>query len=75
MSEYIKDTINATTGEVTRSYVDPELVSRQEAEKAEKESLIEAEKAAREAARQTALDKLKEIGLTDEEIAALLGGN
>ena len=38
----------------------------------EKNRLIEAETKAKEEARQSAMDKLKKLGLTDEEIAALV---
>ncbi len=36
------------------------------------QSRIEAEQKAKEEARQSAMDKLKKLGLTDEEIAALV---
>jgi len=42
------------------------------AEQAERERLIEAETTAKELARQSAMDKLKKLGLTDEEISALV---
>jgi hypothetical protein len=42
------------------------------AEAAERERLIEAEQQAKEAARASAMDKLKKLGLTDEEIEALV---
>jgi len=38
----------------------------------EQERLIEAEQQAKEAARQSAIDKLKKLGLNEEEIAALV---
>jgi DNA-binding transcriptional regulator YhcF (GntR family) len=42
------------------------------AEEAERLRLIEAEQQAKEAARQSAIDKLKKLGLNEEEIAALV---
>jgi hypothetical protein len=42
------------------------------AEAQEAQRLIEAETTAKEAARQSAMDKLKKLGLTDEEISALV---
>lgn len=38
----------------------------------EQASLLEAEQQAKEAARQSAMDKLAKLGLTDEEISALV---
>jgi hypothetical protein len=45
---------------------------KDQAEAAEQARLIEAEQQAKEAARQSAIDKLKKLGLNDEEIAALV---
>jgi hypothetical protein len=42
------------------------------ADEAERLRLIEAEQQAKETARESAMDKLKKLGLTDEEIAALV---
>jgi hypothetical protein len=42
------------------------------AEALEREKLFEAETTAKELARQSAMDKLKKLGLTDEEISALV---
>jgi predicted DNA binding protein len=41
-------------------------------EAAEQQRLLEAEQLAKEEARKSAMDKLKKLGLTDEEIAALV---
>ena len=43
-----------------------------QAELQTEQSRIEAEQKAKEEARQSAMDKLKKLGLTDEEIAALV---
>jgi hypothetical protein len=43
-----------------------------QAEAQEQEKLFEAEQQAKEAARASAMDKLKKLGLTDEEIEALV---
>lgn len=43
-----------------------------QAEAQSEQNRIEAEQKAKEEARQSAMDKLKKLGLTDEEIAALV---
>jgi hypothetical protein len=45
---------------------------KDQAEVKESQRLIEAEQQAKEAARASAMDKLKKLGLTDEEIEALV---
>jgi len=49
-----------------------EYILQTQAEAAEQARLIEAEQQAKEAARASAMDKLKKLGLTDEEIEALV---
>jgi hypothetical protein len=49
-----------------------EYILQTQAEAQEAKRLIEAETTAKEAARQSAMDKLKKLGLTDEEISALV---
>jgi hypothetical protein len=49
-----------------------EEILQAQAEAAEQQRLIEAETTAKEAARQSAMDKLKKLGLTEEEIASLV---
>jgi predicted DNA binding protein len=45
---------------------------KDQAEALEAQKLFEAEQQAKEAARASAMDKLKKLGLTDEEIEALV---
>ncbi len=45
---------------------------KDQAEALERERLIEAEQQAKEAARASAMNKLSALGLTDEEISALI---
>jgi biopolymer transport protein ExbD len=45
---------------------------KDQAEALEQKKLFEAEQQAKEAARQSAIDKLKKLGLNEEEIAALV---
>lgn len=63
---------NATTGEVETREMNAEELAQLEKDRAEQEAQA-AEQAAKEEARLAALNKLKAIGLTDEEIAALVG--
>jgi type VI protein secretion system component Hcp len=49
-----------------------EYILQTQADAQESERLIEAEQQAKEAARASAMDKLKKLGLTDEEIEALV---
>jgi hypothetical protein len=49
-----------------------EEILQMQAEAQESQRLIEAEQQAKEAARQSAIDKLKKLGLNEEEIAALV---
>ena len=55
----------ATADEVTQ-------ILKDQAEAAERARFIEAEQKAKEAARESAMAKLKAIGLTDDEISALV---
>ena len=56
-------------------YEENELAEYLASSEAEKQKYLanKAQNEAKQAARQTALDKLKAIGLTEEEIAALVG--
>jgi hypothetical protein len=49
-----------------------EQILKDQAEYAEQQRLLEAEQLAKEEARKSAMDKLKKLGLTDDEIAALV---
>jgi len=49
-----------------------EYILQAQAEMQEAQKLFEAEQHAKEAARASAMDKLKKLGLTDEEIEALV---
>ena len=49
-----------------------EQLLQAQAEAQESERLFEAEQLAKEAARKSAMDKLAKLGLTEEEIAALV---
>jgi hypothetical protein len=49
-----------------------EYILQAQAEMQEAQKLFEAEQQAKEAARASAMDKLKKLGLTDEEIEALV---
>ena len=55
----------ATTEEIAQ-------LEKDSAEIQEAQRLLEAEQKAKEEARQSAMDKLKKLGLTDDEIAALV---
>lgn len=65
---------NATTREQIERDLNAEELAQLEADTAEQEAK-EAEAAALAAAKQAAQDKLKALGLTDLEIAAITGGN
>jgi hypothetical protein len=68
--------VNCATGEVTeRSLTAAEIAEREAmaAEYATKKAQEEAEAAALSAAKQAGQDKLKALGLTDLEIAAITG--
>jgi hypothetical protein len=47
-------------------------IEKDQAEAAERKRLIEAEQTAKAEARESAMAKLKKLGLTDDEIAALV---
>jgi hypothetical protein len=47
-------------------------IEKDQAESAERERLIEAEQTKKDADRESAMAKLKKLGLTDDEIAALV---
>ena len=64
--------INATTGEKIEREMNAEELAQWEADKAATEAKA-AEQASLAAAKQAAQDKLKALGLTDLEIAALVG--
>ena len=49
-----------------------EYILQAQAEAQEQTRLLEAEQQAKEAARESAMSKLKALGLTDDEIAALV---
>ena len=67
---FIAIEVDALTGEVTeRPLSDEELAQRQADELAAK--ALEAEAQAKAAARESALAKLADLGLTEEEVAAL----
>ena len=68
--------INCTTGEVTERDFTPEEKAQREADAAkfaQEQAEREAEAAAKAAAKQAAQDKLKALGLTDLEVAAIAG--
>lgn len=68
--EYVEKIVDATTGEITiRPYTKEEIAEVELAQKEllEKMAIIEE----RKAKRQSALNKLIDLGLTEEEIAAL----
>lgn len=72
MSNPIIKIVNAITGEQIERQMNAEELEQWEADKARRQALA-SEQAAKEAARQAALDKLAAIGLTTEEIQALVG--
>lgn len=64
--------VNLQTGkEIVRDYTPEELAELQEIQVEQEAKQVE--QAAREAARQSALDKLAALGLTPEEISAITG--
>lgn len=75
MSEILtKVVVNCTTGEETVVPLTPEEIAQREADAAAfaaEQAAREAEAAAVAAAKESANDKLKALGLSDEEIAAL----
>jgi hypothetical protein len=77
MSETLmKIVVDCSTGEQTEVALTEEEIAQFETDRisAEKEAKArEAEEAARAAAKQAAQDKLKGLGLTDLEIAAITG--
>lgn len=67
---YKEKIINLETGEITwRDFTDEEIKKVEKAQKEASKRISEEE--AREAKRQSALSKLIDLGLTEEEIAAL----
>ncbi len=70
MSEKIYIGINNKRVEATGEVLEQILKDQAEAE--ERARLIEAEQQAKEAARASAMNKLSALGLTDEEISALI---
>ncbi len=60
--------------EKKRKFNEEELAQfeKDRADQAERERLIEAEQTKKEADRESAMAKLKKLGLTDDEIAALV---
>ena len=67
--------VNCTTGEVTERPLTAEEIAQREADAAayaEQKAAEEAAKAAEEAAKASAQAKLKALGLTAEEVTALL---
>ena len=71
MSETLKAVIvDAATGEVIeRDFTEEEIAQHEEMQAAEQ--ALQAEQEAKAAARTSALAKLAELGLTEEEVAAL----
>jgi DNA-binding NarL/FixJ family response regulator len=70
MSEFIYRTVNVQTGEIVdRPFTEKEL--EQHKKDMEKANVIMEEQMAKAKARQSALAKLVDLGLTEEEIAAL----
>ena len=62
--------VDAATGEVTQKEMTPEEIAEHEKLQAEAQAFNEQENA-KIAARESALAKLKALGLTDQEIGAL----
>jgi hypothetical protein len=68
--------VNCATGEVTERPLTAEELAEREAQAlvaAEEQAQREQELAAQAAAKQSAQDKLLALGLSDQEVAALLG--
>jgi len=68
--------VNCATGEVTERALTAEEIAQREADAAkfaQEQAAREAEEAAKAAAKQAAQEKLKALGLTDLEVAALSG--
>ena len=68
--------VNCATGEVTERVLTAEEIAQREADAAAyaaEQAAKEAEEAQKAALKQSAQDKLKALGLTDLEIAALSG--
>ena len=72
MTNPIARIVNATTGEVIEREMNAEELAQHQADLAAQEDK-QAEQAAKEAARKSALDKLAALGLTEAEIAAITG--
>jgi hypothetical protein len=71
-----KIVVDCSTGEVQEIALTAEEIAEREAmaaEYAEQKAQEEADKAAKAAAKQAGQDKLKALGLTDLEIAAITG--
>ena len=64
--------INAKTGEQTLVDLTADEIAKREASQAKYEAMM-AEQVAREAARQSAINKLAALGLTVDEISAAFG--
>lgn len=76
MSEVIRTIVNTQTGEVTTEPLMPEEIAEVQAVEAARlaaEAELKAAEAAKIAAKESARAKLAAIGLTEEEIAALVG--
>lgn len=72
MSEFTIKFVNATTGEEIEREMNSQELAQYEADLAAQEAK-QAEQADKEAARQSALDKLAALGLSVEEISAITG--
>jgi hypothetical protein len=70
MTEKIYVNINGKREEAKGEVL--EQILKDQTESAERERLIEAEQAKKDADRESAMVKLKKLGLTDDEIAALV---
>jgi hypothetical protein len=70
----MNETIYLQDGDKRRKATSEEIaqIEKDQTEALERQRLLEAEQQAKEAARQSAMDKLKKLGLTDEEISALV---
>lgn len=72
MANPIIKIVNATTGEEVEREMNAEELAQWEADKAASEA-AKAEQAAKESAKTAAHEKLAALGLTAEEISALVG--